>query len=75
MQFLVFQVPPTVFLKVADYAKTIEREAENVLGAKGGMMSAFNHPNAKENQMRKALADPVRNWTLLFDPPGIEAIP
>ena len=28
--------------KVADYAKTIEREAEKVLGAKGSMMSAFN---------------------------------
>ena len=28
--------------KVADYARTIEREAEKTLGAKGGMMSTLN---------------------------------
>ena len=32
--------------KVADYAKTIEREAEKVLGAKGSMMSAINEEDS-----------------------------
>ena len=35
--------------KVADYAKTIEREAEKVLGAKGGMMSALNEEDSYFN--------------------------
>ena len=35
--------------KVADYAKTIEREAEKTLGAKGGMMSAFNEEDSYFN--------------------------
>ena len=52
--------------KVADYAKTIEREAENVLGAKGRMMSALNNPNAKEYLMRKALADPSEKLDSTF---------
>ena len=32
--------------KVADYAKTIEREAEKVLGAKGKMMSTLNEEDS-----------------------------
>ena len=35
--------------KVADYAKTIEREAEKTLGAKGEMMSAFNEEDSYFN--------------------------
>ena len=52
--------------KVADYAKTIEREAEKTFGAKGGMMSALNNPNAKEYLMRKALVDPSEKLDSTF---------
>ena len=53
MQFLVLQVPQTVFLKVADYAKTIEREPENVLGAKGKWNQNTNLKNAVSRMSEK----------------------
>ena len=52
--------------KVADYAKTIKREAENVLGAKGGMMSAVGKTKSSFSKTREAIADPSQELNFTF---------
>ena len=52
--------------KVADYARTIEREAEKTLGAKGEMMSALEKPKSRLNMTREAIADPSPNLDFTF---------
>ena len=45
--------------KIADYAKKLEREAENILGARGLWNQAFGNPNSFISRRRQVEKDPT----------------